>query len=275
MKRFLFLGLVVLLAPALAGAATRARYRIDLKDGSQVFSRDLPVQRGSIVLFHPAAGGALTGLPAEEVVAIQAESAGDRAKSRRVGMVLRSRTTAIETLARPLQPGDIVVIGPTGDGSAQAQAGYGTEAETAPGAGLNTPPPNSAYGGGYPFVPTGTGPNGQPLFTPPLGNTLSAQSGAPPTVGPDGFPVTTGNPPTISPNGTPITAPPGTPGAAPPNIGPNGFPKTGTTAPPPGAAPNIGPNGTPILAPPGAPGSSPPAVAPNGTPASPPPGSRQ
>jgi hypothetical protein len=248
MKRLLFLSLVLLLAAALAGAATRARYRIQLRDGSQVLATDLPVQRGTVVTFHKAPGGLLTGLPAEEIVAIQAGSSKISSRLEAADAVVRGRMTAIETLARPLQPGDVVVLGPTGEGS--VPTGYGAAQPAPSAASPYTPPPSSAYGGGrYPSVPAGMTPNGQVVFAPQPGNP-GAGSGAPPTVGPDGFPVTSGNPPMIGPNGTPVLTPAGAPGAAPPVIGPNG---------------------TPVLAPPGTPGSVPPAIAPNGTPASPPP----
>ena len=257
MKRFLgfVMGFVLcLLVPALASAAIRAKYRIDLRDGSHVFSTDRPVQRGTIVTFHPSSGGALTGLPAEEIVSIQTGATEVRASRRAADAVVRGQTTAIEILAEPLQPGDVIILGPTGDGSAQQQPGYGN-GSAAMQAVPSMPPPYGAYGaygGGHPFVPGAMSPNGQPTLAPQPGSTLSAQSGAPPTVGPNGFPVTSGNPPTIGPNGTPVLAQPGMPGSAPPAVGPNG---------------------TPVLAPPGAPGSVPPAIGPNGTPVSPPPGS--
>jgi hypothetical protein len=287
MKRFLSLALSSLLVPALAAAAIQARYAIQLRDGHHVFSNDLPVRRGSVVTFHQSPGGALTGLPAEDVVSIQTGVIEVGAKRSAADVIVRGHRTAIQTLAAPMQPGDMIILGPTGGGNAQVQNGNATAAASGAGNGPSTPPANNGYGGGYPYVPTAMGPNGRPIFTPQPGNTLSAQSSAPPTVAPNGFPVTTGNPPTIGPNGTPISssdqpiigangtpvmAPAGTPDAAPPVIAPNGTPVMAQPGAPSAAQPVIGPNGTPVLAPAGAPGSAPPATAPNGTAAAPPPG---
>lgn len=278
MKRFLVLASCLLL-PAMVLAAGHARYRIDLRSGKQVFSRDLPVRRGSVLTFHREDDGKLMGLPAEDVLAIQSGPRSSRITTA-ADAVVRGRVSAIQTLAQPLQPGDIVVLGPTGSGSAQTQPGYGADLAGA-GATPYTPPANNAYGGGYPFIPTG--------MTPAPGNTLSAQSGAPPTVGPNGFPVTSGNPPMIDSNGTPVLSPApateaapapvigsnGTPvlsGTGQPVIGPNGTPILASPGTPGATPPSIGPNGTPVLAPAGSPGSTQPVIGPNGTPATPQPG---
>ena len=68
MKRFLGMMLCALTVPALAAAAVHARYRITLQDGSRVVSTDRPVRHGSVLTFHDARTGQLTGVPAEEVV---------------------------------------------------------------------------------------------------------------------------------------------------------------------------------------------------------------
>jgi len=309
MKRFLSIALSALLAPALTAATIHARYTLQLRDGRQVFSNDLPVRRGSVVTFHQSPGGALTGLPAEDVVGIQTGAVEVRANARRsaADVVVRGQRTAVETLAQPMQPGDVIVLGPTGSGSTQLPNGNGNAELPSAGTGAYAQPPTGAYGGAYP--PGTFAPNGQRAATTPLSGALStpnAQPGAPPTLGPNGFPIMSGNPPTVGPNGTPISSSdqqvvaangtpvaPGTAGAAQPVIGPNGTPvvapagASGTAQPvigpngtpvlapagaPGAAAPVIGPNGTPVLAPAGSPGSAAPNTAPNGTPAAPPPG---
>jgi hypothetical protein len=198
MKRLLSLGLVLLLASALAGAAPRARYRIQLRDGRQVFSTDLPVQQGTVVIFHQAPGGVLTGIPAEEIVAVRTGSSQVSARPQVADSLVRDRMTAIQILARPLQPGEIVVLGPTGSGSAAVAGrdGYGapgsamTGDDSASGANVG----NGAYGATSPGAPG----SGQPA---------------------------------IAPNGTPATGQPGTPASAQPNTAPSGTP----ASPPPGS----------------------------------------
>lgn len=238
MRKALWVGLSLLVGAHVATAAVRARYRIELRDGSSVISRDLPVRSGSVVLFHPYPGGALTSVPEEQV--------------RRVVTGF-----AEATATRALRPGAVVFLGPTGGGqTAGAPASQ-------PGA-LSTgvyDPRYPVYGSGIPTLP-----NGQPI---PQGDLQRAVSGTPPTIdapiGPNGFPATAAAP-TIGPDGRPILASPGTPGSTPPAIGPNGTPVLAPPGAPGSTPPTIGPNGTPILAAPGTPGSTPPAVAPNGTP---------
>jgi hypothetical protein len=292
MKRFLILSLALVAAPALKGASSPPRYRIDLRHGGTVFSRDLPFHRGSIVLFHQVPGGVLTGLPEEEVLGIQAASSNlpfrkQAAVQTGAATAVVGSKSAIQTLAEPLQPGDVLVIGPTGGGSAKA-AGQ-------PGAigGINNGVANGASAGNGAnssmasgAVPPGFAPNGQP-FVPAPGDLARAPSGNPPTMGTNGFPInsnhTTFN---VGPNGSPIVAgssqtapqpgsnPPigangfpttatvtnGTPATATQPIGPNGFPAPGTTTLQPGAAQPIGPNGFPAPA-----AGSPAGTAPAGT----------
>ncbi len=289
MKRFLSVGFAVSLAPAMAGAAAPGKYRIDLRHGGTVYAKDLPVQRGTVVVFHQSPGGALTGLPQEEVLAIQSDSgtrgpARTRAtmqtdsrttvRTRPADVLVRDRVSAIQTLARPLEPGEILVLGPTGSGSAQVAGsnGYG-----APGAmngggaanGTNSGNGNPAYpNGAFGATPTGTGvvppgfaANGQP-FVPAPGDLARAPSGNPPTIDTNGFP-TNANPTTVTtgPNGTPVVAGSNQavqPGANQP-IGPNGFPAPGTTTVQPGGNQPVGPNGFPAPA-----GTAPSGTAPSG-----------
>jgi hypothetical protein len=290
MKRFLSVGFAVSLVPAMAGAAAPAKYRIDLRHGGTVYSKDLPVQRGTVVVFHQSPGGALTGLPQEEVLAIQSGSAKGAARTQvtvqtdsrttvrtqAADAVVRRRASAIQILARPLEPGEILVLGPTGSGSAQVAGsnGYGAAGAMNNGGGaangMNMGYANGANGTtATGVVPPGFAANGQP-FVPAPGDLARAPSGNPPTIGPDGFP-TNANPTTVmtGPNGIPVVAgsnQTAQPGSNQP-IGPNGFPAPGTTTVQPGANQPIGPNGFPA---PGTttvqPGANQP-VGPNGFPA--------
>jgi len=235
MKRSILTVCSLLLAAATAVAAVTAPYRIQFRDGRQVLAKDRPVRSGSVLLFHPYPRGVLTGVPIELVATVNAALAA--------GV---SQTATVQVL----NPGDVVILGPTGEG----QISSGTEKVTAPAPGSATIP-----GGVYdPRMPIYGGNYGQPggaargnLTGLPSGDLARAQSGPPPTAqspfAPNGFPANPAAPTTvIGPNGTPVMAPSGAPGSQ---------------------QPVIGPNGTPILAPPGAPGSTAPPVGPNGYPA--------
>ena len=108
-------------------AATSARYRIDLQDGSRVYARDLPVRRGTILTFHQHPGGALTGVPAELVLRVEPGPA-HKPRLPRPG---RSSRAAPRADSRPerslscgptegLKPGEVLVLGPTGEGGTVA-----------------------------------------------------------------------------------------------------------------------------------------------------------
>jgi hypothetical protein len=308
MKRFLGMMLGTLMVPALAAAAVHARYRITLRDGSVVVASDTPVHRGSVVTFRDAESGALTGLPAEEIVSIQTGAAELAERPSPIDVIVRGERGAplsLEGPVQPMRPGDVVVIGPTGGGATQPSSANGANAAGTPamaGNGAYASPPVGAYGGAY---APGTFGGLQPMATPLPAASNPALTGQPPSIGPNGFPIMSGNPPTvgpsgtpisssdqpvigsngtpalgapaagqpaIGPNGTPVLAPSGAPGSAQPVIGPNGTPVLATPGAPGSGQPAIGPNGTPILAPPGSPGAAPPNTAPNGTPAAPPPG---
>jgi hypothetical protein len=268
MRRAVVFYLSLLLSSASTLAAVRAVYRIDLADGTRMFSQDRPVQRGSVMLFHSYPNGVLTSVPEEDVVGI--------------------RTTA-EEANRVLQPGDVVFLGPTGGGQTEEPAS-GAAAYVAPSysGGVYDPRNPSPYYGGY---GPPRNPNGTPMTTPGNVSDLGrALAGEPPTLGSNGYPAAPGLvtvigpdgapvlapagtpgavPLTIGPDGNPIIAPPGSPGSTPPAIGPNGTPVMAPQGAPGSGQPVIGPNGTPVLVPPGAPGSVPPAIGPNGTPSGP------
>jgi len=279
--------LCLLLVASSAQAAVRPHYRIDLKDGSEVFSRDRPALHGSVLVFHAYPGGALTGLPSEQVIEV---SAVDR------GSVDQATAVAAEA-PHPLAPGEIVYLGPTGGEPTPSDTVSVAAPRAASIPGGVYDPRNPIYGG-Y-SAPGGAPPPGT------TGDLVRALSATPPTAGVDangfpttsavatpvdanGFPLTPGTnatsvdengfpmtagaaTPVIGPDGTPVLAPNGAPGSAAPTVGSNGTPVLAPPGAPGTAAPVIGPNGTPVLAPPGAPGSTPPTVGPNGYPAAPPP----
>jgi len=287
MKRLLLLAFSLLLVASVGAAAERsrrvdirkgaqpARYRIELTTGQSILSRDAPVQYGSVLVFHRYPDGTLTGVPEEAVAGVRT-GAADTATI---------ESDALDVVSRPLQPGDILVLGPTGEGSAAT-------ANTAAAAGASgapaTPAVPSPYPGmfGYGGNPnTRIGSTGLPsAASSTAGQTAIGSNGfpataSPTTIGPNGTPtlspgVPGSNTPLIGPNGTPVMAPQAgapVPGGQQP-IGPNGTPVIApqSGAPVPGGQQPIGPNGMPVIAPPGAPGAAQPVIGPNGTPATPP-----
>src|SRR5262245_35272697 len=88
MRRFFSLGLFVFLAAAFAAAApsgkrqriafssassASALYRIELTDGRRIASIGAPSAHGSVVLYRPVGGGALTSVPREMVARVVGE----------------------------------------------------------------------------------------------------------------------------------------------------------------------------------------------------------
>jgi hypothetical protein len=306
-RRLAILG-VALASVFTAPAFARTGYRIVLVNGVTMVAADEPVRRGTILTFHQATSGALTGIPAEQVTLVELDTAPVRPRPR----ARTTLTAVVPEVVRPLEPGETLVIGATGDGLPTPASGQKASTAPNPGAGHGT----VAYGGGNPApyggtsVPpsgaanatmNGSGPNGLPTapsstdLSQALASTTGANGfpanptsspttigpngtptlspgmpGANTTTGPNGTPVTAGtSQPVIGPNGTPVVAQPATPGAASPNIGPNGTPTLAQPGAPGGTAPQIGPNGTPVLAPPGGPGTAQPNIGPNGTPNAP------
>jgi hypothetical protein len=293
-RSLVFLSLVGLFAATLVLAAEGQRYRIELADGRQVVASGAPVQRGSVVTFRPYPAGMLTGIPAEQVVRIERGEVATFPEQ-------APESTIDPGVVRPLEPGEALDVGLTGEGSASGAAQTPASGEIA--ANPQSAGVNPAYYGGYggavnpngtligpdglpraasstdlarAMAQTTTAPNGFPATSAP---TMIGPNGTPtlapgvagsdfPVIGPNGTPVMSGTPQlTIGPNGTPVLAP----GAA-PIIGPNGTPVLAPSGQPGSAAPVVGPNGTPVLAPAGRPGSAAPSVAPNGFPSAPAPG---
>lgn len=220
--------------------AANAAYRIQLRGHTAVLSRDQPVRRGSVVLFHRYPDGRLTSVPVEEV-AVVATDAKTIVRTRTVAAG-RVSSTAVASEVVPLEPGEAILLGPTGDGS-PAEASQATAADAAAGA-----PPAAGtgamvngvplYGGnGYNATglsPTGLNPTG---LNPTMAGSILNPTLQRPAVSPIAVSPTATSPTTpIAPNGYPATS-------AAPAIGPNGYPATS-------AAPAIGPNGYPSAAPP-------------------------
>jgi len=276
------------------------RYRLEMADGRLLTSLDAPVRRGSVLTFRRYPDGAITGVPAENVLRVESEVAAFGSPP---------APESERPAGQPLRPGEVVDLGPTGDGAAEKEAPENAEPAAAPA----LPPWNGyyygagSYGGGGStsasrvLLGAAVGVSAAPIGTTSVvsttdlmlaqaaGTAAIASNGfpatsAPTVIGPNGFPVLnpalagtsaplvdmSGAPAvpgvpssiTMGSNGTPILTPSGEPGSTPPVIGSNGTPILA-----PGATvPTIGPNGTPILAAPGSPGGTPPAIGPNGTP---------
>jgi hypothetical protein len=268
MKRLMALSLCFSAAAALAGAEVRAQYRIVMRDGKVVAARDLPKQNGSVTMFH-AESGALTGVPTEDVVRVDTSVTPKRFTGRPAPAI----AGGMDAVTRPLQPGEVMVLGPIGDGgsgaSIAAQAGA---AGAAPAAGAangmaangnfvngngtfsNGTSTGTAFdarmlGGGTPAAATGLLPNGQPANSPLAGDVLRAQSGNVPTMSidtqtqtsPNGFaPNAASQTTTLNPNGTANTTTTGPVAGSTAPIGPNGFPGTPQNVTAPNGFPTTG-----------------------------------
>jgi hypothetical protein len=287
-------GLGIILGLVFASPAqARPRYRIELTTGATVIALDAPVRRGTVYTFQRVGDGALTGLPAEQVAKIEVIQPASDSPATLSGHRARQSNIDSPGFVRPLEPGESLVLGPTGDG-APAPAVAAGQAQAAV-AGGNVP---MGYGGYVAPIGRLVGPNGVPtaLSSTDLSQALASsstasngfpQTSSPTTIGPNGTPTLspgvpgsnvpigpngtpqTFTPPVIGADGVPVLAQAGTPGAAQPVIGSNGTPVLAPSGMPGSTQPQIGPNGTPILAPAGGPGAAAPNIAPNGTPNAP------
>src|SRR5262245_9053305 len=114
-RSLVFLSLAGLFAATQMFAAEGQRYRIELADGRQIVAAGAPVQRGSVVTFRTYPAGLLTGVPAEQVVKIErGEVATFPSRA--------SEATIVTGEVRPLQPGESLDVGLTGEGIAPASA---------------------------------------------------------------------------------------------------------------------------------------------------------
>lgn len=267
MKRLNLLSLFLAgaVAASIAGADVRAQYRIVMKDGRVMLSRDLPRQEGTITRFHAAASGVMTRVRTGEIARVETSVTPQRF----VPETGPGVSGATDTGVRPLQPGEVVVLGPIGADAgtsiaAQAAAagaingggGSGTGVNGNAGAGAygasrggnfvngngtfsnGTPNGTTGFdtrmlGGGTPTTGTGLLPNGQQANQPLAGDVLRAQSGDVPTMNIDTQTQT-------SPNGFPANTASQTT-----TLNPSGQPNTAVTGPVAGSTQPIGPNGFP------------------------------
>lgn len=238
----------LLLSAAAAVAGAKALYRVELHGQPAVFSRDLPVARGSVLLFHRDPGGRLTGVP-RELVRLVVPLTGPEAAA-----------------IRPLRPGEMISLGPT---ASPAPAAGGVDGASSAARGMAS--------GGYAYTQTGSGttgyiqtpyglvPSGPQGFVAPLGSSglPTALSGPPPTTDASGRPlVPSGDPPTIGSPGTGVQ--PGAVGTGVPQGGaqPSGSNPSGSQNPngqnPDAQNPNgQAPNGSPGQGATGAPSAPP------------------
>lgn len=264
MKRLMAVSLCFSAAAALAGAQVRAQYRIVMRDGRVVVARDLPKENGTVTTFH-AESGALTGVPSEDVVRVDTSATPKRF----IGTSSPAIGGAMDVVTRPLQPGEVMVLGPIGDGGSGAAIATPAGAAGASGAaGANGVGGNGNFVNGNGTFSNGTAngtaaidprmvggggvgllPNGQPANSPLAGDVLRAQSGNVPTMSidtqtqtsPGGFaPNAAAQATTLNPNGTPNTTSTAPVAGSTAPIGPNGFPGTPQNV--------TGPNGFPTTA---------------------------
>jgi hypothetical protein len=102
--------LVALLTPLAAGAAEPMVYRIELAGGQQIFARTPPVPHGTRLVFSRHPDGALMSVKRSDV--------------QRVITVPLVKTADV----RKPRPGEVIILGPTGEG------GAGSTPSEAPGA---------------------------------------------------------------------------------------------------------------------------------------------
>jgi hypothetical protein len=251
--------LVFLLFAGVAAAATaRTLYQIELRSEPAMISRDLPVRNGSMFLFHRHPDGRLTGVPREEVIGV-AELVSSATSPRTVRPVrLVTAPAAAESpeetrAATPLKPGDTLVLGPTGEGSARAAAEErfaesSTESTAVPADQILLTSP-------YGSVPFGAGANtpitnqpGAPGGRPLASGGPAGSFGAPPILDGTGRPVTgTAIPGNLAPAPVPALAPLGPPTLPGSTMSPVGATPPGSTMNPVGSTPpgtTIRPAGT-------------------------------
>jgi hypothetical protein len=224
-------------------------------------------------MFH-AESGALTGVPTEDVVRVDTSVTPKRFNGRSAPAI----AGGMDAVTRPLQPGEVMVLGPIGDGGSGASIATRAGAGGAPGAGgANGVAANGSVnangnfvngngtlgngtsngtafdarmlGGGTPAAATGLLPNGQPANSPLAGDVLRAQSGNVPTMSidtqtqtsPNGFaPNAASQTTTLNPNGTANTTTTGPVAGSTAPIGPNGFPGTPQNVTAPNGFPTTG-----------------------------------
>ncbi len=192
MNRMLGCFLAGVLAASASPAAPAKYYALELKGGSRVFSMDVPLRKGRVLVFHSYPDGTYMSLEAAEVEKVTA---------------LEAEPPSSEKLA----PGQTLYVG-------NPVEGPGYEMPPAPPQAVEYPAyadPGYGYSGYYWGGGGGYWGGGGGYFPP------TRPPGPPPPsrIGPNGFPILAppgspgSAPPRIAPNGYPILAPP--PQAAP------------------------------------------------------------
>ena len=111
----LLAGLALLVLPLAATAAEPMVYRVELAGGAALLARTPPVPQGNRLVFSRHPDGALVSLK--------------RADVRRVVSVPLAATAAVRRFA----PGELIVLGPTGEGAGGKASSGTAAATTAPG----------------------------------------------------------------------------------------------------------------------------------------------
>jgi hypothetical protein len=104
----------VLLAPFTASGAEPMLYRIELAGNQVLFAKTPPIPQGTRIVFSRHPDGALMSLKASDV--------------RRV-----VSTPVVKADARRLRPGELLVLGPTGEGGTSGAASTGSSSAMRPG----------------------------------------------------------------------------------------------------------------------------------------------
>lgn len=186
MFRLLSSFLAVALAADASSAAPLRYYALELKGGSQVFSADVPLKKGRVLVFHRYPDGTYMSLAASEVEKVVARE-GEPPKTEK------------------LAPGETVYVGNAVEGPGFVMP----EAPPEPASGGYYDPgygyTEYYWGGGYypgprpprppgPPPPSRIGPNGFPIIAPP-----GSPGSVPPPIGPNGFPILSPPPVVASP----------------------------------------------------------------------------
>ena len=125
-SRILLVALALSLSPRPATAGEAMIYRVDLASGASLLARTPPVPHGNRIVFARHPDGALLSLKRTDV--------------RRVVSVPLVATAAPAT-ARKFRPGELIILGPTGEGAGGTASAAGTARGTA-----NTSPGETADG---------------------------------------------------------------------------------------------------------------------------------
>jgi hypothetical protein len=252
-RRTLTTAVLVLGFSALASA--RALYRIDVRGSAPVIAQDQPVVHGTVVVFHRHPDGRLTGVPRELVGSIETSGGVGPVAATGTGSRIRLSSARVRASvpdqvvvrpdasvpARPMEPGDTLLLGPTGAGSPVSDAARaGPPPDGAARALAEKSALESQVFPGDPAAPANGGANGMNGANGAYGYGAGAGSRL-------SNPTMTGSA-NVANNGATATGPSGAQqGSTQPfnPINPNGYPATATNGPQSGANP-IGPNGYPV-----------------------------